>query len=135
MLAFVVGAEVILVPSLRVTTVTAAANIAFQLNPVAGVVALFEALLANNTRWVLFTIHAPPGDIPYLQLLGTNTLRGPVAQVSQDGGVLVLISGPEDGHETILEYFLCISDYFFRTLALGLLLNQGFESVLHNLFH
>ena len=65
--------EAFLVPSIRISAVTAASNICLEPNSMAFMVTLLEALLADDACRVLLAIFAFPSDISRLQRLGAHS--------------------------------------------------------------
>lgn len=90
--ALVVRAEVIFIPGFRVTAVAAAADVALQLHPVPLMVALLEALLADDARWVFLAIEAAPRDIAGRQLFGADSRLTILVNLSQKLRIVALLT-------------------------------------------
>lgn len=69
--AFMVTAESVLIPGVRITAVTATTNICFEPHFMASVVPFWEALLANDAGAVFLAILTFPSYVASLQWLST----------------------------------------------------------------
>lgn len=73
--AFMVTAESVFIPGVRIAAVTAATNICFEPHFMASVVPFGEALLANDAGAVFLAIFTFPSYITSLQWLSTYSHR------------------------------------------------------------
>ena len=84
MLTFVIGAEMIFIPGLRVAAIAASTSVSFELHPMAGVVALFKAVFTNDTGWIFLTVHTAPCHITIVDLLGTDSHRDALVHLEEN---------------------------------------------------
>ena len=84
-----IGAKMLWVPCLWVTTVTAAPNISLELHPVACMITLLKALRAYDACGIFLAIETSPRNIAIVHLLRADTHRLSLVELGQDTFVLM----------------------------------------------
>ena len=92
----VLAAETFSCPSFWVSTIAATAHVAFELDPMALVVAMVETISALDCCRIFFTVFALPSNISCFKLFGANTQSCSVVELVKIWLVLLADSRPED---------------------------------------
>lgn len=109
----------ILIPSLGITAITAAANVALQLHSMTLMITFLEAVLADDACWIFFAIEAAPGDITCRQLFCANCGLTVLINKSQHLRVVRLVTGSINLDQAVFQKLFKALDNLIARFAIG----------------